>query len=183
MPLPPPPELQTQRLLVRLVTQADLPALMLVNGDDAVTRFLPYRSWQTAADAQAWFDRMQAMHASGSGWQFVLVAHEGARVIGSCLLFRHDEGSARAELGYVLGRAHWGRGYMHEALQGLLRGAFGPLGLRRIEAEVNPANQASVAVLERLGFTLEGLLRQRWVGPAGPYDVRLYGLLRDEFQP
>jgi RimJ/RimL family protein N-acetyltransferase len=72
---------------------------------------------------------------------------------------------------------------MKEALQGLLSAAFSDLGLRRVEAEVNPANLASVRLLERLGFAHEGVLRQRWVAKGQAYDVAVYGLLRDDWRP
>ena len=157
-------------------------ALMLVNGDDEVTHYLPYATWTSPTDAQAWYERIAKVQESGTALQFVLIEKAAERVVGTCLLFRYDEGSSRAELGYVLGRPHWGTGLMHEALQALLRHAFEVLCLRRLEAEVNPANLASVHLLERLGFKREGLLRQRWVTKDQPYDVAVYGLLRDEVQ-
>ena len=92
----------------------------------------------------------------------MIVDRAAAVAIGTCLLFRFDEGSERAELGYVLGRAHWGRGLMREALGGLLDRAFTTMGLRRIEAEVDVRNASSSRLLARLGFTREGVLRQRW---------------------
>lgn len=103
------------------------------------------------------------------------------RAIGTLLLFRHDVRSARAELGYVLGRAHHGRGLMHEALSALITTAFGALGLRRLEAEVDPDNGASERVLRRLGFTCEGRLHQRWVDHGRAHDTQMFGLLRDEW--
>lgn len=180
MPLPTPPLIETPRLLLRRVEPEDLPALLRVSGDDAVTQYLPYATWRGPDDAQAWFDRMQALQASGDALQLVVLDKATAQAIGTCLVFRHDVPSARAELGYVLGRAHWGRGLMHEALQALLAWALDAGGLRRLEAEVNPANTASVAVLQRLGFTQEGRLRQRWVGKGQAYDVLAFGLLRGE---
>lgn len=173
----------TARLTLRRVAAGDLGDLLVVNGDDAVTRFLPYATWHTAADAQAWFERMNALQAAGGTAQYVIEHRALGRVIGSCLLFRHDAGSARAELGYVLGRAHWGQGLMHEALQGLIGHAFETLGLRRLEADVNPLNGASVRLLERLGFTREGLARQRWVTKGVACDALLFGLLRGEARP
>ena len=185
MPLVAPPQpLTTPRLALRLVQAEDLPALMAVNGDEAVTRFLPYATWQTLDDAQAWLTRMEAAQATGTALQFVITQRTDGLAIGSALLFRHDEGAARAELGYVLGRAHWGKGVMHEALHALLQHAFHGAGLRRIEAEVNPANVGSMRVLQALGFMQEGLLRQRWVGKDGqPYDIAYFGLLREEAAP
>lgn len=181
MSLPAPPAIESARLRVRLVTEADLADLLKTNGDAEVTRYLPYAAWQSAADAQAWFERMASAQATGTAHQFVIEHQTSGEVIGSCLLFRHDVGSARAELGYVLGRAHWGHGYMAEALEALLDCAFGPLGLRRLEAEIDPRNTASLRLIERLGFTREGLLRQRWVAKGQSVDVVIHGLLRDEW--
>ena len=182
MPLTAPPPLQSDRLHVRLVTDADLPALLDVNGSDEVTRLLPYPTWTSTADGDAWLARMRGIEATGTALQFVVASKETDAAIGTCLLFRHDEGSARAELGYVLGRAHWGRGLMSEALSTLIDGAFGPMGLRRLEAEVDVRNAASARVLERLGFVREGIARQRWVTKGEARDVTSFGLLRDEWR-
>jgi ribosomal-protein-alanine N-acetyltransferase len=53
-----------------------------------------------------------------------------------------------------MGRAHWGKGYMNEALQALLAHAFEVMKLRRLEADVDPRNDASIRTLERLGFNV-----------------------------
>jgi [ribosomal protein S5]-alanine N-acetyltransferase len=181
VPLVAPGPIETARLHVRAVAEADLPALLAVNGDVEVTRFLPYPAWATLADGEAWLKRMNGIQAGGTALQFVIVDMQAGHAIGTCLLFGHDEGSARAELGYVLARACWGRGLMHEALTALLGCAFTRMGLRRLEAEVNPHNAASGRALQRLGFTREGLLRQRWVDKGEAHDVEAYGLLRHEW--
>lgn len=63
-------------------------------------------------------------------------------------------------LGYWMGEAHAGQGYMTEAVRALLPFVFGPLGLRRIEAACLPGNPASIRLLEKVGFTREGLARE-----------------------
>ena len=176
-----PRPIETERLLVRPIVDADLPALMAINSDAEVTALLPYATWTSMADAQAWLARMRGIEATGTALQFVVALRSTQEAIGTCLLFRLDEGSARAELGYALGRAHWGRGVMHEALAALLGHAFGPMGLRRIEAEIDPRNVASARLVQRLGFTKEGLLRQRWVTKGQAADVEIHGLLRSEW--
>jgi RimJ/RimL family protein N-acetyltransferase len=183
VPLVAPDPIETPRLRVRLVAVTDLPALLAVNGDAEVTKFLPYPTWASLTDGEAWWQRMQGIQAGGTALQFVIAQREAQRdadreadrAIGTCLLFRHDESSARAELGYVLARSCWGRGLMHEALSALI------MGLRRLEAEVDPRNAASGRVLRRLGFTREGLLRQRWVAKGEACDVEVHGLLRHEW--
>ena len=182
MPLSVPDPIDTPRLIVRPVTESDLPALLDVNGNEEVTRYLPYATWRSMADAEAWYQRMSGIQATGLARQLVVASRETDAVIGSCLLFRFEEGSARAELGYVLGRAHWGRGLMREALEALIDTAFGVMALRRIEAEIDPRNLPSTRLAERLGFTREGLLRKRWVAKGEAKDVAIFGLLQDEWR-
>ena len=110
--LNPPPPLETQRLILRPVQESDLPDLLVVNGHEEVTRYLPYATWISLADAWAWLERMQTAQASGSARQWVVVGKASAAVIDSCLLFQYDAPSPRAELGYVLGRAYWGQSLM-----------------------------------------------------------------------
>ena len=110
--LNPPPPLETQRLIVRPVQESDLPDLLVVNGHEEVTRYLPYATWISLADAWAWLERMQTAQASGSALQWVVVDKASAAVIGSSLLFQYDALIARAELGYVLARAYWRKGLM-----------------------------------------------------------------------
>jgi ribosomal-protein-alanine N-acetyltransferase len=172
--------IRTPRLLIRLVAEEDLPALLAVNADDVATRYLPYASWSGMEDAQAWFGRATVRLAAREAAQFVMVLPETGHVIGSCLLFKFDEASARAEVGYVLGREHWGSGYMLEAMKAVVDFAFDQLGLRRLEAEIDPRNIASARLLERLGFAREGLLRDRWDSKGEISDSGLYGLLRTD---
>lgn len=181
MPFPTIVLVESSRTLLRAVLAEDLAGLMEVNGDPQVTQFLPYATWQTLEDGIAWLGRMQALQASGSGQQLVLQRRSDGKVIGSLLLFKFDEASARVELGYVLGRSHWGQGLMSEAVRAVCAQAFGTWGVRRMEAEINPLNAASCGLLERAGFLLEGTLRQRWVAKGLAYDTRLYAALAHEW--
>lgn len=174
--------LSTERLVIRPVDEADLADLLAVNGDAEVVRHLPYAAWQTPADAQAWLGRMRALETAGTGRQFVLASRDSGRAIGTVLLFRHEPGSARAEIGYVLGRAHWGRGLMSQALRAFCAAAFTQAALGRIEAEARPENLASNRLLATLGFTLEGRLRKRWRVGGEAHDVHHWGLLAGELR-
>lgn len=168
-------------MLLRRVRRVDLPALLAVNGDDEVTRYLPYASWQAMSDARAWYRRIDKLQREGTALQWVLIEKRSGRAIGTCLLFRYDPGSTRAELGYVLGRSHWRHGYMHEALLALIDTAYKCMAVRRLEAEVDTRNARSAELLRRLGFTQEGLLRQRWIAKGEAKDVEVFGLLRQDW--
>lgn len=182
MPLTFPPQLETPRLRLRAVAASDLEDLLAINGDPQVTQFLPYETWKDMDSARAWLERMRKLEATGNSLQLVVVRVDNSRVIGTCLLFLYDEGSARAELGYVLRRDHWGGGWMREALTALLDHAFGPMGLRRIEASINPVNRASAGIVTRLGFEHEGVRRERWIEKGQPADSAMYGLLARDWK-
>jgi len=104
------------------------------------------------------------------------------RVIGTVTLFHVDLDNGRAEVGYALAHAYWHQGYIHEALQALFKFAFEVLRLRRLEADVDPRNEASIRTVERLGFQQEGFLRERWHVDGEIQDARFYGLLAREWK-
>lgn len=184
MPLPASPslEISTERLRLVPVSEWHLGDLFAVNGDDEVTRFLPYATWTCEADGRAWLARMQALVEAGATLQLVLTLKDTGQAIGTLLLFKWDETSRRLEVGYALGRAHWHQGFMHEALEAACRHAFTHIGCRRLEAEVNPENEPSCRLLERLGFTREGRLRQRWTAKGRSHDTFMYGLLEADWR-
>jgi len=182
MPLTLAAPLATPRLVIRAVAPGDLEDLLAVNGDPQATRYLPYEPWKGIDDARAWLERMRGLEAGGNALQLVVARADDGRAIGTLLLFLYDAGSARAELGYVLRRDHWGGGWMREALVTLITHAFGAMGLRRIEASVNPANEASHGLLLRLGFEREGVRRERWISKGETEDSAVYGLLAREWR-
>lgn len=76
----------------------------------------------------------------------------------------------------------WGKAYMDEALRALLSYGFNDLKFNRVEADIDPRNEASARSLERLGFRKEGHLRERWIVGDEVSDTALYGLLHRDCQ-
>lgn len=171
------PTLLTPRLSLRAIADGDLRDLLAIHGDDEVTGFLPFPSWSGEADGLAWMARMRGLVDSGAAEQRVLQQLGNGKVLGTALLFAFDRNNKCAEVGYALGRAHWGRGYMREALVALCSHAFGALSLRRLQANIDPTNTASTGLIERMGFVREGVLRERWLDGNRVCDCAVYGLL------
>jgi len=73
-----------------------------------------------------------------------------------------DLANRRAEIGFMLNRDYWRQGLMYQALEAVITFAFDTLKLHRIEADTDPGNTGSLALLEKLGFEREGLFRERW---------------------
>lgn len=89
--------------------------------------------------------------------------------------------SHRANVGYWLAKPYWNRGIMTEAVDRYAQYAFAELGVVRLTAEVFAENVASARVLEKVGFTQEGHLRNHRENEGDLVDVLYFGLLEDEF--
>lgn len=101
--------------------------------------------------------------------------------LGNVSLFRVREGRGTAEMSYWLAPAAHGRGFGSEAVGLLLDHAFGERRFHRVTARVLETNAASQGLVESLGFTHEGTLRDEEFQDGAHVDVRYYGLLADEW--
>lgn len=177
----PPPTLETARLVLRPLTHADVPALFGIFSDPAVVRYWSRPPMTDRMQARRLVTDVRAGYRKGNLLQLGITLHDAGTLIGTCTLFAISAQNRRAELGYALGHAYWGQGYMHEALVRLVRYAFDELGLHRLEADIDPDNAASARTLGRLGFCREGLMRERWIVAGTISDSEMYGLLRSEW--
>ena len=134
------------------------------------------------AEARASVERAKTFFPERVGLRWSISRPTDDWMMGHLSLFNFSEQSGRAEIGYGLARRHWGLGYMHEALIAVVDYAFGPMDLRRLEADIDPRNHASLRALERLGFAREGLLRERWQVGHEISDSALLGLLAREWR-
>jgi len=173
--------LRTDRLVLRPLQETDADALFRIFSDEKVMRYWSTLPWTSHEPARAMIARDQAQ-TSRDHLRLGIVLSQDERLIGTCTLFSINATCRRAEVGYGLGSFAWGRGYMNEALKALLDYGFRQLNLNRVEADIDPRNEASARTLERLGFTKEGYLRERWIVGDEVSDTALYGLLQREWK-
>ncbi|MFZ6653928.1 GNAT family N-acetyltransferase [Undibacterium sp. TJN19] len=174
--------LHTRRLLLRPLHHGDTDAIMRIRGNPAVMRYMPSPPWTDIARATAMVEQDKAAMMKGDFLRLGLERLEDGLLLGSCILFHFDAGCRRAEIGYDMDAAVWGKGYMHEALVCLLNHGFDEMNLNRVEADIHPDNLGSARTLDRLGFRQEGLLRERWIVEGVVGDSALYGLLRSDWR-
>ena len=172
----------TPRLLLRPLRDADAAALHALFADPQVVRYWTSGPWSSADASSSAIRADREEMRAGTRLRLGVVRLADDRLVGACTLSQLEWPSGRAELTYALAPPVWGRGYAAEAVGELLRYAFDTLGLRRIEADADPRNNASVRLLQRLGFVREGLLRERWLLPDGPSDGAVFGLLRRDWR-
>jgi [ribosomal protein S5]-alanine N-acetyltransferase len=113
--------------------------------------------WVTPASTPEAYERYLQNSRRASVCAFVICRVEDDRIMGACNLSQIFRGNLRqAFLGYWVGAAFSGQGYMTEALHLALRYAFKNLKLHRIEANIQPENEDSKRLAARTGFRLEG---------------------------
>ena len=176
------PTINTNRLTLRSITSDDVNDFFTVYSNPEVMRYwstLPLLNREAAAKQISEIDEGFKRHELLK-WGIAL--RDGDRLIGSVTLFHPDFTHRRAEIGYAIGRAYWGKGYMNETLTAVINYAFDVLEFHRLEADVDPRNAASIRALERLGFQREGYLRERWQVGGEIQDALLYGLLRPDWK-
>lgn len=147
--------IDTERLHLRELHDDDAPFLVALLNDPAFLQRIGDRKVRSEADARRYL--ADGPHASyrRHGHGLLCVALRDAHTpIGICGLLKRDA-LDDADLGYALLPAYRGRGYAHEAAQAVLTQARTALGLRRVAAVVGADNDASEAVLRRLGFAFE----------------------------
>ena len=167
------PEVEiSERLRLRPLGGADTDAVYALLSDERVVRYMLFPLFDRKR-ARAFVAKVRSRPPDGKRGQVVLAIEErvGSGVIGLCGLVLEPE-VEEAEAWYLLQPDRWGRGLATEALGGLVDHGFNTLGVRRIRARCLPENPASSRVLEKLGFTREGHLRQ---------NLRIQGEWRDSY--
>jgi len=174
----PTPTLATARLVLRPLVATDAEALFAVFSDPAVVRYWSAEPWTSVAFAEQAIARALDSYRAQSEVRFGIVLADTGALVGTVNLYHFFAQNRRCEIGYALGSGHWGQGYASEALEAAIGYAFQGLDLNRIEADIDPRNGASAAVLERLGFRKEGYMPERWFVHGEMADTVNYGLLR-----
>jgi ribosomal-protein-alanine N-acetyltransferase len=174
------PVLQGSRVRLRAQRADDVPALFALYSDPQVMRYWSAAPFTELEQAQDKFEFHDRGVRSGEFAQWGIVRDDDA-LIGTCSLFELSMADRRASFGYALASAHWGNGYALEAARLVVGHAFEVMALRRLEADVDPRNLASLRLLDRLGFTREGLLRERWQVGGETQDSLICGLLARDY--
>jgi ribosomal-protein-alanine N-acetyltransferase len=178
----PQPELRSDRLHLRDVRTNDAPALFSIHSDPSVMRYWSYPAWTELAQAEQKVADIQRQRRELDILVWAIADAASDRLIGTSAVFALDLKQGRAEIGYSLHPEWQGRGLATEALRLILGYLFDQLQLRRVEADIDPRNEASWRLLEKLGFIREGLLRERWNVNDEICDTAIYGLLRRDFK-
>ncbi len=175
------PVLESDRIRLRGLREDDIAGLYRLFSDPRVMRYWSRGPMTEHAEAVDYAKTILDGFTQRTVLNWIVADPATDALIGTCTLYEINPTHARAGLGYALLPDCWGQGLAGEAATLAISYGLLELGLQRIEADTEPNNLRSNAVLDKLGFRREGLLRQRFHHPDGIQDSLVFGLLKAEW--
>ncbi len=181
------PVIYSQRLVLRAFSEADIPALFDIFSRDEVTQYYDCYSYvseeQASRDVKRWMSSYADKEAKGYRWAISLLDSPN-KLIGSCGLHGVSFHNKSFEIGYDLHPDNWGKGLATEAVSALIEFCFSqnfPFLVNRITAVTDVVSPKSISVLDKLGFQMEGILRQNEYFKDRFNDSRIFSMLRNDW--
>ncbi|KAB2862391.1 MAG: GNAT family N-acetyltransferase [Exiguobacterium chiriqhucha] len=180
--------LETARLYLRAPladTDARVVNESIRRSHEELKRWLPFaQDVPTLSETEANLQRAQELYGTGESFRYLIFLRETGTFVGTVSLFGIDWDVPKAEIGYWLDSTHTGRGYMTEAVEAVVRFGCAQFDFKRIEIRCESTNEGSRLIPERLGFQLEGMLRNEDLSADGMRltDTAVYGLLPGELR-
>ncbi|MGX7418819.1 GNAT family N-acetyltransferase [Carnobacterium gallinarum] len=169
-------EIMGDRILLRPVQLSDAEDMFDYASDEETTQFV-FPCNKTIEDAEK---SIAAYFLKEPAGKYAVVLKKNNKMIGTIDL-RVEATNKSAELGYVLNKAYWGKGYMTESGKLLLDFAFTILNLEKVYSLHDSDNTSSGKVMKRLGMTYEGTLRKNRLHKEKWSDDCYYSILKEEY--
>lgn len=174
------PTIHTERLTLRKIAISDAEDMYSYSKDPRVTEYLLWDVHRDIHQTLRFIKAVQKYYAKGLFYDWAVIENDSGRMIGTCGFARIDDDNRCGELGYVLHRDYWGKGYAAEAAMAVIKVGFNELDLKRIEARYMTDNTASARVMEKLGMKAEGVRRAALFVKGKFRDIGYYSLLQEE---
>lgn len=175
--------IKTNRLTLRRYTVGDARA-MFENwaNDPAVTEFLTWQPHESVDVSRRILEGWVPNYSRDDYYHWAIVPDDVGEPVGDIAAVKHDDRTSMVHIGYALGRKWWRRGYMSEALAGVIEFFFTRTSVNRIESQHDPNNPRSGGVMKKCGMIYEGTLRRADISNRGVVDACMYSILRDEWR-
>ncbi|MBR7794485.1 MAG: GNAT family N-acetyltransferase [Bacillota bacterium] len=172
------PTLETDRLVLRELTNEDAEGIFACFSNDDLTRFYGQETLKSIEEAEKFVDFFSKNYSEKRGIRWGIERKGTNGIIGTIGFNAWSPKHKRAEIGYEIHPEQWRKGYISEAVSKVLSYGFDLMGLNRIGAVVFIENDASNKLLEKVGFQKEGVLRDYMYQGGKAYDTYVYSLLR-----
>lgn len=174
------PELKTRRLLLRRITMDDAEDLLFLRSDEAVMKYINKEPTTSIEDVKGFIQRINGDIDSNYVIMWALTLHDDpSKMIGLICFWKIRREDYRAEIGFTLKPEYWQKGLMKEALTRVIEYGFATLRLHSIDAQINPDNKASAAILESVRFVREAYFKEDTFFRGKFLDTAVYSLINE----
>lgn len=175
------PNIETPRLLLRRVDEADASQIMELRGNPETMRYIPRPLVKTTEDALEHVAMIDAKIETNEGINWGITLKDDPKLIGIIGHYRIQPQNYRAEIGYMLLPEYHGKGIATEAIKAAVVYGFDVMNLHSIEAVIDPGNIASEIVLQKNGFVKEAHILENEYYEGVFWDTVIYSLLKRNF--
>ena len=176
------PELTTERLTLRRMMVLDTDDMYEYACRPDVTKYLTWHPHPDREYTREYLEYLGNRYSAGMFYDWAVIYEPDCKMIGTCGFTAFNCTSDSAEVGYVLNPEYWGKGIATEALTRVLQFAFEELKLNRVEARFMEDNERSRRVMEHVGMTFEGVLREAMLIKGSYANVGICSILRSEWE-
>ena len=179
------PKLITSRLILDELRPTDAEVLYHHFSNPDIVEFYDLEAFSDMGQATDLIQLFAKRYQDESGIRWAIRLRNNGEFIGTCGYNAWNVRMKSAGIGYDVSQPHWGNGYATEALAEIIKYGFSGYlpcaDLNRIQGDTVPGNFASEAVLLKLGFKEEGLLRESGYWKGRFHDLKCFGLIRSEY--
>ena len=175
------PTLHTERLSLRAMHPIDAEDMYDYSRRPEVTKYLLWTEHKNVGYTKDYLFYVGTRYALGDFYDWAIIDLESRRMIGTCGFTRIDAANDCAEIGYVLNPDFHGKGYATEAVKKIIEFGFSELSLNRIEARFMKGNEASLRLMQRVGMTFEGYMRDLIFVKGSYRTVGISSILKSEY--
>lgn len=176
------PELKNESFTVKGMTAENSADFLKLRTNPDVMRYIDRPAIYTESEAKAMIERGNLLFKEQQMLSMGIFVEEGKKLIGTVGFYRMDLPNYRAEIGYMLLPNYWRKGIVSAAITSLLNYGFDEMQLHSVEANINPANVASRAILKKFGFQKEAYFRENYYFNGRFIDSEIYCLLKSEWK-
>ncbi len=171
------PTITTGRIILRRLVDDDAPEIFILRSDERILEFIDIAKANNIDDALAFIHKINSVIDNSESMYWGIASKENDKLIGTICLWNIIKEHYRAEVGFVLRPDQQGKGFMQEALAAVVNYAFSEMKLHSLEGRVNPANTASIKLMERNKFAREAYFKEDYYCNGGFVDTAVYSLI------
>lgn len=176
------PVLETERLRLRKLSMRDAGDVFAYASVPEVAEHVTWEYHRNISDSMHYLRFITQQYQDGIPSPWGIIHKELGKLIGTIGYHVWSLPNGFGEVGYALSKDFWNKGYTTEAFEEVIRFGFERLRLNRVEATCKLANTASERVMLKCGLSYEGILRKRLFAKSEYHDLKLYSLLRNEWE-